>query len=180
MIKIIKNFLEPELLTKIKQRVFSQDFPWYWRDKMVNEDHYWFNHTFYRYGKILSPHFEDWIKPILNKLKATKVLDARCNMNTREKELNLIQPKAIIRIKGNLYPSTPTLEVHQPHKDYKYKHQGAIFYMNTCNGYTLLEDDTKIDTVANRLLLFDSSTPHSSTSTTDQKARININFNFFK
>ena len=163
MYKIIDNALPRESFEKIKDTMFHSDFKWSY-SPVINDYHkdltLYFTHMFYVFEDLehkMSPKF-DMLKPILN----------------------LIQPKAVIRIKGNLYPSTPTLEVHQPHKDYKYKHQGAIFYMNTCNGYTLLEDDTKIDTVANRLLLFDSSTPHSSTSTTNQKARININFNFFK
>ena len=36
----------------------------------------------------------------------------------------------------------------------------------------------EIDSVKNRLLMFDSSRPHSSTSATDAKARINININY--
>ena len=35
-----------------------------------------------------------------------------------------------------------------------------IYYINTNNGYTKLEDGTKVMSVANRLLLFDGSTSH--------------------
>ena len=41
------------------------------------------------------------------------------------------------------------------------------------------EDGTKIESVANRVLLFDSSRPHSSTRCTDQKVRVNINLNYY-
>ena len=41
-----------------------------------------------------------------------------------------------------------------------------------------LEDGTKIDSIANRILLFDSSKKHCSTTTTNTFARINININF--
>ena len=58
-------------------------------------------------------------------------------------------------------------------------HKTGIFSINTCNGYTKLEDGTKIDSVANRMLLFDASRPHTPSTTTDQTVRVNINFNYF-
>ena len=60
-----------------------------------------------------------------------------------------------------------------------YKHKGAILYINDNNGKTILEDGTEIESKANRLLLFDASKPHNSTSCTDAKSRINININYF-
>jgi hypothetical protein len=65
------------------------------------------------------------------------------------------------------------------HRDFSFKHKGAIYCVNTNNGGTKLEDGTIIGSVANRLLLFDPSTLHDSTNCTDKKARINININYF-
>ena len=59
-----------------------------------------------------------------------------------------------------------------------FPHKGAIFYINTNNGFTVLEDGTEIASVSNRLLLFNPSEPHHSTSCTDVKRRVNINFNY--
>ena len=87
--------------------------------------------------------------------------------------------KALIRIKINMYLNSETLKEHGMHSDYDYSHTGAILSINTCDGYTKLEDGTKIDSVANRMLLFDASKPHSSTTTTNQTVRVNINFNYF-
>ena len=87
--------------------------------------------------------------------------------------------KSLIRMKVNMFPHTETLVAHDPHFDLPYSHKGAIFSINTCDGYTKLEDGTKIDSVANRLLLFDASKLHSSTTTTNQPVRVNININFF-
>ena len=87
--------------------------------------------------------------------------------------------KALNRMKLNLYPRTDKIEVHEPHIDYDYDHKGCLFSFNTCDGYTKLEDGTKIQSVENRALLFNPSTLHSSTSTTNAKARINININYF-
>ena len=87
--------------------------------------------------------------------------------------------KSLIRVKINMYPNTEKIYEHGMHFDYHFPHKGAILSINTCDGYTKFEDGTKIDSVANRLLLFDASKLHSSTTTTNQPVRINININFF-
>jgi len=46
-------------------------------------------------------------------------------------------------------------------------------------GLTVLEDTIEIKSIENRLLLFDASVPHHSTTCTDDKCRVNVNFNFF-
>lgn len=86
--------------------------------------------------------------------------------------------RALLRMKINFYPFTCKLKEHHPHYDYDFDHTGCIFSLNTCDGYTKLEDGTKIDSVANRILIFDSSKLHSSTTTTNQKGRFNININY--
>ena len=91
----------------------------------------------------------------------------------------LLDIKALIRIKINMYPNNETLKEHGMHFDYSFSHKAAILSINTCDGYTKLEDGTKIDSVANRMLLFDASRPHTSTNTTNQVVRVNINFNYF-
>jgi hypothetical protein len=55
----------------------------------------------------------------------------------------------------------------------------TVFSLNTCDGFTSLEDGTKIESIENRLLLFDSNKPHASSTCTNAKARFNMNFNYF-
>ena len=78
--------------------------------------------------------------------------------------LEKLKAKCLIRIKANLYPHTETLYEHQVHIDYPFLHSGAILSLNTCDGYTKLKDGTKIDSVANRVLIFNSSEEHCSTT----------------
>jgi hypothetical protein len=87
--------------------------------------------------------------------------------------------KELIRIKINMYPNTQNVQEHRIHIDWTWTHKAAIFSINTCDGYTKLEDGTKIDSVANRMLIFNGSTFHCSTTTTNQSVRMNINFNYF-
>ena len=159
MMKIIDNFLsekELELMKTVMMR--KQDMPWYYNDYIASErtddPMYYFTHTFFgRNGK------SNWfyiIEPILN----------------------YIDHRELIRCKANMYPSTPVITHHDPHVDLEYEHKGAIFYINTNNGVTVLEDGTEIESIENRLLLFDSSKKHNSTSCTDAKVRVNINFNY--
>lgn len=92
--------------------------------------------------------------------------------------LEKLSPSKIIRIKANLYPSTEKIEKHSNHIDYDYENIGAIYYLNTNNGLTILEDTVEVESVRNRLLLFDGSKLHCSTTCTDDKCRVNINMNF--
>ena len=55
----------------------------------------------------------------------------------------------------------------------------AIFYMNTNNGYTLLETEEKIESVENRLVVFPCDMLHTGVSQTDTKIRVTLNLNFF-
>ena len=92
---------------------------------------------------------------------------------------NKLEVKSLLRIKINFYPHTAEVKEHDPHQDYTNPHFGALFSLNTCNGYTKLSNGDKINSVANRVLLFDPSEYHNSTTTSDQKGSYNINFNWF-
>ena len=77
------------------------------------------------------------------------------------------------------YISAPSFREHGMHTDYDFPHKAAILSINNCDGYTKLEDGTKIDSVANRIVVFDGSKPHTSSNVNDQPVRININYNWF-
>jgi len=155
--KIIDNFLDKEPFKAIQKIFTSEYFPWYFNEKVNDFDkETYFTHMIYNEFISTSPHFNTIINLVLR-----------------------LQPKSLIRIKANLYLKTKKLITHAPHVDYPFSHKGAIFYLNTNNGKTILENGKKIDSVANRILFFDASKEHSSTSCTDEKRRLNINFNFF-
>ena len=85
---------------------------------------------------------------------------------------------ALLRIKVNFYASSDRVYEHSPHVDYPFKSRGAILSLNTCDGFTRLYDGTKVDSVANRLLLFDPTNLHNSSTTTTVGGRWNININY--
>jgi hypothetical protein len=161
--KIIDNFLDKNIFLNIKNIMESSDFNWFLQKK-VNKNHYendltsYFTHMFFidHENEFNISKFFNLIIPILTKI----------NMNK------------LIRIKGNLYLNKENKEIHKKHVDYEFNHGGAIYYVNTNDGLTILNEKIKINSIENRLLLFNPSIPHSSTATTDSKFRININFNF--
>ena len=119
-------------------------------EKDINEK------EFFGIGQPCSPYFRGLL-PILEKLNI----------------------KSLIRVKANLYPySGETLHEHEMHIDYDFPHYSAILSLNTCDGYTKLEDGTKVESIANRMLIFDGNQKHCSTTTTSKFARINININY--
>ena len=160
--KIIDNFLPKENFNIIKNLLFSSNFNWFYKPDVntLNVDSpnmiFYFVHVFY--------------KKISNS-EAFNIIDKNL--------LSFIDIKALIRVKANLYPNQHIKKENEFHTDYDFSHKGAIFYLNTNNGRTILNNDTKIDSIENRILFFDPSIPHDSENCTDQKVRVNININYF-
>jgi len=86
---------------------------------------------------------------------------------------------ALVRIKANLTMRTPKVITHGFHKDGKCHHTSAIYYVNSNDGYTEFEDGTKIDSIGNRLLVFDSQISHTGSTCTNARVRCVINFNYY-
>jgi hypothetical protein len=92
----------------------------------------------------------------------------------------LADMRQLQRCKINLYPRDSEFFEHEQHADNEWPDaKGALFMVNTCNGYTKLHDGTKINSVGNRMLFFRPHLKHCSTNTTDALCRVTINFNYF-
>ena len=168
--KIIDNFLNQEELDTVKSNLVSTDFPLYCIGDVsgVEESlnmrkenwNFYLSHLFFNGDDIKSNYYRDVYKMFIPKIKE-------------------IYPfKALMRIKLNFYPYNDTLREHPVHVDTHYSHYGALFSLNTCDGFTRLHDGTKVDSIENRMLFFDPSLPHNSSNTTNDYGRSNINFNF--
>ena len=161
--KIIDNALPQEEFENIKNNIMNPDFPWNLTTAVIANQRrdfpiqasYYFTHLFWE-GFNTEP---------------SSLMFAPL--------LNLMDCKALLRIKANCYPSTSEIITHGRHADYSFPHKGAIFYLNTNNGVTILEDKVEVESIENRLLLFDASKIHNFTTCTDTKCRVNVNFNYF-
>ena len=160
--KIIDNALSHEEFYNIKDSILNPHFSWNLITGVTTEKEFLPTHASFYFSHIFWDGFE--IEPQSQMFAPL---------------LNLMDCKALLRIKANCYPSTPEIIKHGKHADYSFPHKGAIFYVNTNNGLTILDDETEVESIENRLLLFDSSKMHTSTTCTDAKCRINVNFNYF-
>ena len=75
---------------------------------------------------------------------------------------------------------TPSHEVTGWHKDSTDPAlKTSIFYINTNNGYTEFENGVRIESVSNRICVFDSKLIHRGVShTLPDNYRIVVNFNY--
>ena len=168
---IVDNFLSKEDFKKIVDIVSGPDINWHYSysvaDGSKEEDDMYFIHMLYmglaempKDGVMPPPpknsDYYHFFGPLFAKLPNFKLL---------------------MRAKVNLYGRTPEIVHHPDHVDMKQEHMGALFSLNTCDGGTVIGDE-KFDSVANRILFFDPTQPHHSTSTTDVKRRLNVNINY--
>lgn len=155
---VIDDFLPEAQFVALRDAVMGVCFPWYYSDTVssyedLGEDYY-FTHMFF--DTVVNSDHYNLVHPIVETLNASKLL----------------------RIKGNFYPNVNKFIQHEMHTDLDCANKGAVFYVNTNDGGTVLANGDKIKSVANRILFFDPTLPHASTNCTDTKRRITINFNY--
>jgi hypothetical protein len=160
--KVIDNFLDKDIFKNLQSVMLGNNFEWFYNDYVAssqnnnNLNDFQFTHTFFRDNNKSSTFY--LIEPILDKIK----------------------PNALIRSKANLTTNTKEIFEHGYHIDTKFECNTAVFYINNNNGYTVFKDiNEKIESIENRLVIFNSSLEHSGSSCTDVKRRCVINFNFF-
>jgi len=162
MINITDNFLPQKDFKQIKDIMESKIFPWYFNpfitdtSEISNLDLYQFTHIIFNGREGPSSEGYQLIKPIIEKLNV----------------------KAICRIKANLLVKTEKIIEHAFHTDF-FNNRTAIYYVNTNNGYTKFSNGKKIESIANRLVEFDSNMSHTGSTSTDNKCRIVININYY-
>tara|TARA_B100000035_G_scaffold117933_1_gene99999 strand:+ start:60 stop:551 length:492 start_codon:yes stop_codon:yes gene_type:complete len=161
-VTIIDNFLPIDEFEILQKTIISLDFPLYFcnhvagKDEILSIDDVNFIHLIYKDNTPNSSYYD-----IINQILFSK-----------------LEMRSLIRSKVNCYPRTDKIIEHSWHRDFSYEHSGILFYLNTCNGKTKFEKDT-VESKENRIVFFDPSKLHASTSCTDQKCRWNIIANYF-
>tara|TARA_R100001129_G_scaffold132814_1_gene94294 strand:- start:310 stop:807 length:498 start_codon:yes stop_codon:yes gene_type:complete len=158
---IIKdNYLDVDQLAEVKKNLEHSEFPWYYRQDIVDvEDPAYMTHVFFETSN--PSRYLPIIQPILNKLNCGPLIQIRSNL---------------------VFKQTNPISVGW-HTDNRYKNaKTAIFYLQTCNGPTVLKKEKEIfvNSVENRMLVFDSCIEHKAILHTDIKRRIVININYFE
>ena len=170
-IEVIDNFLDEETFEGLKP-IFSSDIPWVFsevlsEDKIICDKkyNYQYVHSVYVKQEPVSRYFDNII-PFLTKLDARALVRCKVNSICREEEI----------------------VVHGFHTDMQYPEEHstgldgmktAILYLNTNNGFTCFEDGTKVESVANRCVIFPAHYKHSGTTCTDVHRRVALNLVYF-
>ena len=166
--EIIDSFLDEKVFKNIQKHMYTNGL-WSFNENIDFEgeegDGFQFVHAYMQSGHPISNHCKS-LYPIMNK----------------------INPVTFSRIKANLITRTPKIIENSFHSDLSLikdeerlkQWTTGILYINTNNGYTLFEDETKVESIENRYVSFPSNLKHKGTSCSDKKIRVVINFNYFK
>ena len=169
MIQVIDDYLKPEEHELIKSYVMGENdrgnikdsFLWQWQVESC-DGHPQFCHLLYSNYLVHSQYFE-MVRPILNKEEMVSIAKIKANLLTRTEDV-VVYDKCFHQ---DFSPESSKIMIT------------GIYYVNNNNGYTLFEDGTKVESVANRYLRFSGDLRHTGTSCSDEDRRVLINFNYY-
>ena len=158
--KIIDDYLSEDQFKQIQDMMMGNMFPWYYNDNMVNEydGKYTFIHGFYDTDNGVNSGFIDVLYPLIDNLKLNK--------------------NNLKRIKANLNLKTLSNDKTGWHIDHCDSSTTSIFYLNSNNGWTQFKKCRKVESISNRMVIFDSELEHTGVTCTDENRRVMINFNY--
>ena len=185
--RIYDNCLPSDDFILIKEQLLGPHFAWNYNSKVVSkkytgtipvindyadedDDMYQFTHLLYlaKGPGPYAPNRIDECESILNVLNARGWLKIKANLGTKDP----------VHMSGGWHH-----DMHWPEEgDTRIPYDDtltAILYMNTNNGYTLLETGYKVESVENRLVIFPNNVLHTGVSQTDTNTRVLINFDFW-
>jgi len=164
--KIIDNFLPNDFYEKLSFDLKSDRIPWYYKkvdvDKKKSNNNGFFCFCYYNDFKPDHHLFNVHIEPILKNLNAETVIIVKANLVLRDKDM----------IDCAFHTDTECL----------YSTTGILF-LTDCNSKTILKVDNKevcVNSIENRMLLFNSQIEHKVIYQTDVYKRYVINFNFIE
>jgi len=155
---IIENALQKQDLDYMQSIYGGYDMPWEYNDGVA------------------APEDNDFqfVVPVWGTMKMNDMA-----FNATVGILNILEPEFLLKIKANLRTKTETILEAGMHRDTKVPGSlTAIFYLNTCDGYTKFEDGDKIDSVENTLIIFPGRLKHAGTNCTNTNRRLVANVNY--
>jgi hypothetical protein len=153
--KVIDDFLDLEDLESIKSVILNKNFLWEIRE-CEEGNNLFLELSHYSNNRPLSEFYNDLI-PIMKKIEVL----------------------GLVEIKSNMYFKNTYLQSFKKQKKHDFSVGTAIYYLNSNDGYTLLQDGSKIESRENRIVLFEETTFYYETNCTNSTCRANITFNYF-
>ena len=158
-----KNFLDPRVFTELVSHINDTRFPWYYPQSARVPDGapcQYINLLYYDHQ------FSNAINPML----------MRC-LRAITDQLDTI---AILRVKVNATPRNAPEQ--RWHTDWQTStpSKTCVLYLNDNDGYTEFTDGTKVESVANTAVIFDTNTKHRGVSATNVDRRLVLNVSYFE
>jgi len=161
---VTDNFLDPQYFAQLQTVFMSNEVvPWRLEPFVSN------------YGDEVNPYEHYFVCPIFYGLEVVEPKLHKLLMPLYQ-QLNV---KALGRVRALCYPNQGQQIVHGKHVDSDSSIKACVFYLNTNDGFTEIENEGKVDSVENRALVFDGSIPHNSATCTNDKVRLVLNINYF-
>ena len=142
------NFLSQDIFENIREVILGERLPWYHSDSTIYDDGCpQYSHMFYSDCEPCSSFWEH-IKPVVSQLS----------------------PLGLTRVKFNATPRTPEIVESPLHYDVIDQDDKpvdvkiCILYMNDNDGYTYFEDGSKVESKANRVIMFSGKYKHGGTT----------------
>jgi len=162
--EVIDNALTVADFDVITKEFFNGEVNWFYRASTTpseqDRNKSYFTHNLYSDHRVQSDYFTLFV-PLLKKLNVRALVSMRSNLCIRTHE-----------------PIASDFHTDESYDDSK----TAIFYLNTCNGKTILNvpsGKVSVDCAANRLLSFNTNVLHSGQYQTDTVKRMVINMTYF-
>jgi hypothetical protein len=151
-IEIIENAISEFDFYQIQKEIMGHNFPWHFMEGITQGvDNQWqYSHVLYDNYSPCSSYY-DMIMPYI---------------------IPIIKPKSLYKIGISAVPSCVDTIIQNPwHQDCT-QSKTATLYINTNNGQTRFKTGECIDSIENRMIIFNSLAYHTGTNCTDQNRRI--------
>ena len=166
-ITVIDNFIDHKDWKNIHDHMISPWFRWYYNRGYHSEEDWSYSqltHVFYS---------GDGSNPLTSNGTERTII---------QPIFDQLLPCTLIRVKANL--TTPATSMDNPNKTFHNDSQiktgiTGVYYVNSNDGKTIFKDGSKVDSVANRMVLFPNYIEHGVERST-KLDRFVINFNFIK
>tara|TARA_B110000285_G_C14731414_1_gene426623 strand:- start:4 stop:531 length:528 start_codon:yes stop_codon:yes gene_type:complete len=172
MIKVLKNVLSEKDWTELNNDLNSPVFTWYYQKTVADCDTTEYKAFYFTHGYIN-------LEGLINSEWANNHNRAICSYLTNyfKKDIDLFWSKS------NMFTRMEKNYVCGFHTDVKLQEKlgetyTLIYYVNTNNGGTQIQNGPFIPSVKNTAVLMSGDTMHSSVVQTDTNVRLNMNFNF--
>ena len=156
--EVIDDFLPSYQFKELQSLLMGMDFPWFYNDSICykKDGLFQYKHTFYKRTTGMESNY----LPIFNHCVSLLGIKELWRIKANARSKSLFKRFSCYHIDG--FPCSTT----------------AILYVNTNNGYTKFKKGSKVKSIANRMLIFDSKLEHSGVTCTDALRRVVVNFNY--